>query len=53
MSARILAHGVRVEIKGKGETPPFVCIEDKEHTIRCCLAIRDRRRREAMGVVIN
>lgn len=51
MSARIFQQGVRVEIKGNGGTPPIVCIEDKEHTVRACMAIRERRRREAMGVV--
>jgi hypothetical protein len=29
--------------------PPIICIEDREHTARCVMAIRERKRREAMA----
>lgn len=53
MSARVYAAGVRTMIGGHHGTPVFVCIEDREHTARAAQAIRERRRREGMGVVTN
>lgn len=53
MSARVYAQGVRTVIGGQHGTPPFVCIEDREHTARAAQAIRERRRREGLGVVTN
>lgn len=53
VSARVYAAGVRTMIGGHHGTPVFVCIEDREHTARAAQAIRERRRREGMGVVTN
>jgi hypothetical protein len=33
--------------------PPFICIEDTEHTARCIAAIRKRKRREGMAVIVE
>lgn len=33
--------------------PPIVCIEDREHTARCVMAIRERKRREGMARVVE
>jgi hypothetical protein len=33
--------------------PPIVCIEDREHSARCVMAIRERKRREAEARVVE
>jgi hypothetical protein len=33
--------------------PPIVCIEDREHTARCVMAIRERKRREAEARIVE
>lgn len=33
--------------------PPIICIEDREHTARCIMAIRERKRREGLGVLVE
>lgn len=35
------------------EFPPIVCIEDREHTARCVMAIRERKRREAEARIVE
>lgn len=39
--------------KGIGRTPAFTIIEDTEHTARCVMAIRARRRREGMAQIVE
>ena len=34
-------------------TPPIVCIEDREHTARCIMAIRERKKREAEAQIVG
>lgn len=40
----------RKTVRGLGKTPPFICIEDEEHTARCVAAIRRRKLREATAI---